>query len=147
MLQTLKRIFAPTHHEQAGVRLPSIAVTRKTFSMSKGIIDHIAMPLIDENDDLQVALLLKFRDDLERRLTGTGAFFSICTIDDFMRDFKVSLTRETAESYKILHTLHCVKLSMMTPRLHEKLPHLINHVISGGQITHPLITGEPVIDI
>ncbi len=146
MLQTIRRLFTPQATEQPFQFLPTLAKPRATFRVSRGIIEQIATPLIDESDSVQVMRLRKFLSELESQL-GRYGFFSICEVRDFIHDFKIPLTSETAQSYQLLQSMHCVSFKIMPADLYAKIPHLINHVISGGQITHPLIGGAPVVDV
>lgn len=130
--------------EKASSSLPTIMPRR--FQMSRGIIDQIAYPLIDESDDLQVMRLAKFKHELERGIVGYK-HFSICEVREFMEEFNIPLTADTAKSFALLRSMHCVKFDMVPARLYEKIPHLINHCISCGQITHPLIQHGAVIDV
>lgn len=128
---------------QADGLVPAAPVRR--FALSRGILDQIAYPLIDETDDVQVMLLTKFSREIEQSLTQYRRF-SICEVRDFMESFKIPLTAETARSFDLLKTLHCVPFDIVPRRLYEQIPHLINHCISCGQITHPLIQPGGVID-
>lgn len=146
MMKLLERL-RPVFQAEAQPGASSELVTRsRWFPLSRGILDQIAYPLIDEADDLQVMRLAKFRRDLEHHLTHYK-FFSVCEVRDFMSDFGIPLTTDTAKSYKLLHSMHCVSFDIMPRRLYEQLPHLINHCISCGQITHPLIQSGGVIDV
>ena len=118
----------------------------KRFPISRGPLDHIAWPLIDPNNDQEVMLFNKFQRELTEHLGGYYNYFSICTIDGFLKSFNIALTPQTGPSYELLSKMHCVKFQDMPPRLYAKLPHLINHVISGGQIVHPLLTDQNVIE-
>ena len=118
----------------------------KRFRISRGPLDHIAWPLIDPDNDLDVMNFNKFKRELMEHLGGHYHHFSICTIDGFLKSFHIAVTPQTGGSYELLHRMHCVKYQDMPPRLYAKLPHLINHVISGGQIVHPLLNDQTVIE-
>ena len=66
---------------------------------------------------------------------------------DFVRAFGIPLTGETAQSMQLMQECHCIHFKDMPNGIYEKLPHLINHVLSCGQITHPLLNGGQVIDV
>ena len=118
----------------------------KRFRIARGPLEHIAWPLIDLNNDQDVMMFNKYQRELTEHLGGYHNYFSICTIDGFLKSFNVALTPQTGPSYELLSKMHCVKFQDMPPRLYAKLPHLINHVISGGQIVHPLLTDQNVIE-
>lgn len=118
----------------------------KRFRISRGALDHIAWPLIDPNNDLDVMLFNKFKRELTEHLGGHYHHFSICTIDGFLKAFHIAVTPQTGASYELLFRMHCVKFEDMPPLLYAKLPHLINHVISGGQIVHPLLDEQTIIE-
>lgn len=145
LLERLLPVFrsAPSEDQQTSRELRVLRPRR--FSISRGILDEIAYPLIDETDDLQVMHLAKFKRELESHYTRYN-FFSICEVRDFMHAFRIPLTADTAQSYRLLEKLHCVHFDIMPARLYAKIPHLINHCISCGQITHPLLPGDTVID-
>lgn len=143
LLERLRPIFQAEAQPAASGEL----VTRsRWFPLSRGILDQIAYPLIDEANDLQVMRLAKFRRDLEHHFTRYK-FFSVCEVRDFMSDFGIPLNPATARSYELLRSMHCVPFDLMPRRLYEQLPHLISHCISCGQITHPLIQPGSVIDV
>ena len=130
--------------DSGGVSVPG--PVSKRFRIARGPLDHIAWPLIDSNNDQDVMLFNKYQRELTEHLGGYHNYFSICTIDGFLKSFNVALTPQTGPSYELLFKMHCVKFQDMPPRLYAKLPHLINHVISGGQIVHPLLTDQNVIE-
>ncbi len=130
--------------DSGGVSVPG--PVSKRFRIARGPLDHIAWPLIDSNNDQDVMLFNKYQRELTEHLGGYHNYFSICTIDGFLKSFNVALTPQTGPSYELLCKMHCVKFQDMPPRLYAKLPHLINHVISGGQIVHPLLTDQNVIE-
>ena len=148
MLTTIKNLFrtAEAHEREVFLALAPVEIPR-TFKISQGPISQIAWPVIDPDDDMQVLYLTKFKRGLIAHLGGRYQFFSVCEVRDFLKDFRISLTPDTLKSMAILEDLHCVQLGDMPPRLFAKLPHLINHVISGGQITHPMLSDQPCIDV
>lgn len=143
----IRRFFSRTSStlSEGDVVLMPVSVQRvpRFFRISRGPLEHIAWPLIDPHDDVQVLHYNKFKRELTTHLGGR--YFSVCDIDYFLRSFDVALTPATAQSYDMLHRMHCVDFRDIPPLLYAQLPHLINHVISGGQIVHPLLdngTGE-----
>ena len=144
ILQWFSHSTNTAREESGGVSLPGPVAKR--FPISRGPLDHIAWPLIDPNNDQDLMLFNKFQRELTEHLSGCHSHFSICPIDGFLKSFNIALTPQTGPSYELLSKMHCVKFQDMPPRLYAKLPHLINHVISGGQIVHPLLTDQNVIE-
>lgn len=51
-----------------------------------------------------------------------SSFFSICAIDKAGQTLNINVS---CEAYDILHALHCVDFSKMSPTMRQSIPHLI----------------------
>lgn len=146
MLKLVERIYQQARSATGNMAVAVAHPTRPQYRISRGILDQIVYPLVDDSNDLHVMRLNKLRRELEDFIGRCGCF-SVCEVRDFIKAFGIPLTHETAKSMALLQECHCVKFRDMPPGIYEKLPHLINHVLSCGQVTHPLIDGYQVIDV
>lgn len=53
-------------------------------------------------------------------------YFSICQLDNALN---VIGARQGGDAYKMLHALHCVDYSKMSPELRERIPYLVNECL------------------
>lgn len=146
MLKLVERLWHQATKPTDAHAIEAVRAPAPRYRVSRGILDQIVYPVIDETNDLHVMRLRKMQRQLEECI-GRYGFFSVCEVRDFLADFGIPLTHETAQSMALLKESHCVKFRDMPPGIYEKLPHLINHVLSCGQITHPLLNGGQVIDV
>lgn len=146
MLKLVERLWQQATQPTESREIEAVRAPTPTYRVSRGILDQIVYPQVDETNDLHVMRLQKMKREIEECI-GKYHFFSVCEVRDFMCAFGIPLTHETAQSMALLRECHCVKFRDMPPGIYEKLPHLINHVLSCGQITHPLLNGGQVIDV
>ncbi len=105
---------------------------------SKSTLGEIVWPELDVTDPWKALALRKWAKALNERFTDYGSF-SICDLDSFMHEMNISLTPETRVSYGKLRKLHCVKFEDVPTVLYQAIPHLINHIVFEGEVTHPSI--------
>lgn len=146
MLKLVERLWHQATQPTDARAIEAVHAPAPLYRVSRGILDQIVYPLIDETNDLHVMRLNKLRKELEDSI-GRYGFFDYCPVRDFMRAFGIPLTSETAQSMQLMQECHCIHFKDMPNGIYEKLPHLINHVLSCGQITHPLLNGGQVIDV
>ena len=120
-------------------------VPARTFQLSHGPLDLFIWPDEDGLNDWEKLEVRKLRLEIEERYTRYHSF-DICSLRDFLRHMRIPLTAQTSDSYEKLRRLHCVGFSDIPASIYERIPHWFNHVISCGQITHPLIEQGTVID-
>lgn len=118
----------------------------RTFQISRGPLDLFVWPDEDGLDDWGKLEVRKLRHEVEERYTRYHSF-DICSLRDFLKNIRIPLTADSKDSYDRLQRLHCVSFSGVPASIYERIPHWFNHVISCGQITHPLIEPGSVIDV
>lgn len=130
----------------AGSAEAASIVPVRTFQISRGPLDLFVWPDEDSLDDWGKLEVRKLRREVEERYTRYRSF-DICSLRDFLENMRIPLTHQTQDSFERLHRLHCVEFSGVPASIYERIPHWFNHVISCGQITHPLIEPGSVIDV
>lgn len=135
---------APTIDPQSAFAMLAAPPPKARLAVNRGILAEIIVPDIDESNPVERMLRDKFLYDLANHVTR--GWFSICEVDDFTKSFGIPPTPDTARTYALLRKMHCVNFSIMPAELYRMLPHMINHVISGGQLVHPCL-GLGVVDV
>jgi hypothetical protein len=121
----------------------------KTFTLSRGPLDQFCYPDEATLDDWGKLRTRKLREEVTERYTRYSSF-DICCVRDYIKDMGIPLTAATKQSLDHLKELHCVKFELVPASIFERIPHWFNHVISCGQICHPLIASNElgnVIDV
>ncbi|GAB2471659.1 hypothetical protein GCM10027082_23920 [Comamonas humi] len=129
-----------------GSAVAASIIPTRTFQISRGPLELFVWPDESGLDDWGKLEVRKLRREVEERYTRYHSF-DICSLRDFMQNMCIPLTAQTKDSFERLHRLHCVQFSGVPASIYERIPHWFNHVISCGQITHPLIASGVVIDV
>jgi hypothetical protein len=108
------------------------------------VLQQFVLPLIDTGDKWQVLALNVYKDSL---LTMTRGRYNVCGLTEIIEALGIALTPSTVVSYEKLRKLHCVDFSLVPESIYRQIPHLANHVISGGEITHASLRPDEVIDV
>lgn len=122
---------------------------QRTFKLSHGPLDQFAWPDESTLDDWGKLRTRKLRGEIEERYTRYRSF-DICCLRDYVKEMRIPLTPSTKHSFDCLQELHCVNFEKVPQSIFERIPHWFNHVISCGQIYHPLIADsalDSVIDV
>lgn len=129
-------------HEQATAsvmaQLQHEAATPRTFQLSRGPLDLFAWPDESTLDDWGKLHTRKMRNSINERYTRYRSF-DICDVRRYLEDMRIPVTSQTHRSLEALRAVHCVDFDLVPPSIFERIPHWFNHVISCGQICHPLI--------
>lgn len=123
--------------------------SQRTFKISRGPLDQFAWPDESTLDDWGKLRTRKLRTEVEERYTRYRSF-DICCVRDYIKEMRIPLTPATKRSLDCLQELHCVSFEIVPTSIFERIPHWFNHVISCGQIQHPLIADsalDSVIDV
>lgn len=155
MLTRIKTLMAPPKPapqpslEEMLAFLTPPASQPKTFTLSRGPLDQFVYPNEATLDDWGKLRTRKLQEEITERYTRYQSF-SVCTVDRYIEAMRIPLTSETKKSYQCLNELHCVSFEKVPASIFERIPHWFNHVISCGQICHPLIASPElgnVIDV
>lgn len=118
----------------------------RMFQRSRGILDEFIYPMVDPNNSWEVLALNKYRDEVEKHISQYGSY-DICSLRDFMKALCIPQTPETTVSMKKLAQLHCVKFDLVPRDIYHQIPHLANHVVSAGTVTHRSIQPSTIVDV
>ena len=155
MLTRIKNLLAPPKpapqpsHEEILAFLTASTAQPKTFALSRGPLDQFVWPDASSLDDWGILRTRKLRAEVTERYTRYRSF-DICCVRNYIQEMQIPLTPATQQSMKCLQELHCVNFDLVPPSIFERIPHWFNHIISCGQICHPLIADsalDSVIDV
>lgn len=144
-----KRVKPPPTSESTALivrdlvmREDSVRPSSLYFKRKNDWLEDFRYPLIDESDPWQVMVLNKYRDEISS-FSSSYRSYSVCGLTDIVRALQITQTPASSASWDKLREVHCINFKLVPEVIFRQIPHLANHVISGGEITHPSIFPHP----
>lgn len=115
-----------------------------TIKRARNPVQTIIYPAVSPQDIWKTSALTTLIDKIDK-MYETG-WLDICPIRDSLRTFSLKTTPSSLAALEQLHSIHCVKFSIMHPEVFEAIPRLLTHIFTEGRISVDAVVFEGICE-